>query len=110
MKVAFGFGFSCTVRGRIANGCVSTSGSSTVACHASVLPLRVYFSMTCMLLLWNHPGHPSQLSSLKPTMSMTIVSPSQRPTASPYHVVSCDLIGSCGRPSMGMTRKVLPCA
>src|SRR5438105_3377093 len=110
MKVAFGFGFRRSVRGRITNGCTSTSASSTVACHVSALPSRVYFSMTCMLLLWNQPGHPSQLSSLKPTMSMTIVSPSHLPTASPYHVVSCDLIGSCGRPSMGMTRKTFPCA
>src|SRR5580765_7534935 len=63
-----------------------------------------------MLLLWNQPGHSIQLSSLKPTMSMTIVSPSHLPTASPYQVVSCDLIGSCGRPSIGMTRNWLPCA
>src|SRR4029077_19522210 len=53
MSVAFVFGFRRTVRGAVTNGCVSTSGSSIVACHVSVLPLRVYFSTTCMLLLWN---------------------------------------------------------
>ena len=55
--------------GFITQGCRST-GSSTVACHRSVLPSRRIRSVTFMSIEWNQPGQPSHVSSLKSTVSI----------------------------------------
>ena len=73
--------------------------------------LRAYWRVArpaTWLFEWNQPGHASQLSSVKPTVSTTSVSPSQCPTESPCHVVSAAQILSCSRPSVGITRNVFP--